>query len=116
MRLMALKDRVRLDISRVFMNPDHFADVHTWNGHKFICVVDNETALKRKNNNVVDISWDNNTTELLIYTPVAEFPGRLQPNEHVIFDDQSMRVLQYNEDMGIYTILLVQYSTKAVAL
>ena len=115
MRKMALRDRVPGDIERVFMNMDHFCEEHQWNGRAFRCIVDNETALKRKNNNVVDISWDNNTTETLIYTPVQGFPGRLVPNEHVILDDRGMKVLQYNEDEGMYSILLMSNDPKEVA-
>lgn len=109
-----MKDRIYDDISRVFMNAGHFAELHTWNGKPFQCVVDEETALKRKNNNVVDLSWDNNTTETLIYTPVEGFPGRALPNEHIIFDRKPMKILQVQEDMGMYTILLMANEPKAV--
>jgi hypothetical protein len=112
---MALKDRILADIQRVYMNFEHFAETHTWNGRRFPCVVDEETALKRKNNNVVDLSWDNNTTETLIYTPVDGFPGRALPNEHIIFDTRPMKVLQVQNDMGMYTILLMAQEPKAVA-
>lgn len=115
MTRMALKDRIQADIGRVFMNFNHFAEEHTWNNVPITCVVDDYTALKRKNNNVVDLSWDNNTTERLIYTPVDAFPFRLQPNEAIFFDGQPMKVFQYNEDMGIYTILLSSNDPKAVA-
>lgn len=111
---MALKDRIHDDIGRVFMNMQHFAEEHTWNGYLFKCVMDDETALKRKNNNVVDLSWDNNTTETVIYTPVEGFPGRVVPNEHVLFDRKPMKILQVQEDMGMYTILLVANESRAV--
>lgn len=111
---MALKDRIHDDIGRVFMNTNHFAEEHTWNGYPFKCVTDDETALKRKNNNVVDLSWDNNTTETVIYTPVEGFPGRVVPNEHVLFDRKPMKILQVQEDMGMYTILLVANESRAV--
>lgn len=117
---MAFKDRVAADIQRVFMNPGHFADAagaHTWNGMLLpSCVVDNEVALKRKNNNVVDISWDNNRTETLLYIPVRGFPGRLVPNEQILFDGKQMTVSQFHDDMGVYTILLLSNDAKAVAL
>lgn len=111
---MALKDRIHADVTRVFMNHGHYAEWHTWNGRKFQCVLDDEAALKRKNNNVVDLSWDNNTTEILVYTPKDLFPGRAMPNEHVIVDSKPMKVLQVQEDMGMYAILLVSYEPKAV--
>ena len=111
---MALKDRINADLTRVYMNHGHFAEWHTWNGRKFQCVLDDEIALKRKNNNVTDISWDNNTTETLVYTPKEGFPGRALPNERVVFDTKPMHVLQVQEDMGMYSILLCSYDPKAV--
>jgi len=113
---MALVDRIQRDIANVFMNHGQFAEWHTWNGRRFQCVPDDEVALKRKNNNVVDLSWDNNTTETLLYTPVEGFPGRPIPNEHIIFDNRPMKVLQVQEDMGMYTILLMSNDPKAVNL
>ncbi len=113
---MALVDRVASDLDTVFMNHDHFATWHTWNGIAFQCITDEETALKRKNNNVMDISWDNNTMETMIYVRKEDLPGRALPNEHIIFDNRPMRILQIQDDMGMYTILLVSNETKAVAL
>lgn len=111
---MSLKERVDEDILRVFINHDHFATWHTWNGRRFQCVTDEETALKRKNNNVVDISWDNNTSETLIYIKKGEFPGRVVPNEHGFFDGRNMKILQVQDDMGMQTILLYSYDPRAV--
>ena len=111
---MSLKDKIASDNSRVFMQMGHFAETHTWNGLPFTCVTDDEVALKRKNNNVVDLSWDNNTTETMVYTPVEGFPGRAIPNEHILFDRRPMKVLQVQEDMGMYSILLVSNDPKAV--
>ena len=96
------------------MNRGHYADMHTWNGIPFTCVTDEETALKRKNNNVNDVSWDNNTREILIYVPTESLPGRAEPNEFVLFDNRQMKVLQANEDMGMLSIVLVANYPKAV--
>lgn len=112
---MSLKDRIDADRSRVFLNLDHFAEYHTWNGKKFRCVTDEEEALKRKNNNVVDLSWDNNTRDVLVYVRKEDFPGRVMPNEHGFFDNKPMRILQASYDMGMYAILLASFDPKAVA-
>ena len=104
---MALKDRIQGDIKRVFINEQHFAEKHTWNGMEFTCVTDDEAALKRKNNNVVDLSWDNNTTETLLYVAESEWPGSTEPNVHGTFDDKSVRILQIQNDMGMLAILIV---------
>ena len=105
---MSLKDRIENDISRTFMRMDHFADIHYWNGIEISCVTDEEMAIKRKNNNVNDISWDNNTRQILIFTPLADFPGAEppEPNTQVMFDNRPMKVLEVTVNMGMLDIRL----------
>lgn len=113
---MPLSERIHDDLNRVFINHDHFAEWHTWGGRRFPCIPDEEAALKRKNNNVVDLSWDNNTTETVLYVRAEDFPGRALPNEHGFLDNRPMKILQVQEDMGMYAILFVSYDPKAVGL
>ena len=105
---MALKDRIHEDINRVFLQMDHFAEIHYWNGTPIRCVPDEEEALKRKNNNVTDISWDNNTRTIVLYVKEAEFPGGEAPeiNVNVMLDRRPMRVRDVHSDMGMLNILL----------
>ena len=105
---MSLKDRIYRDINRCFMRLDHFAETHYWNGFAITCVPDEEEALKRKNNNVNDISWDNNTRSLLIHTPLEGFPGgrEPEPNTQVMFDNRPMKVLEVDHNMGVLDITL----------
>ena len=106
---MALKDRIADDINRVFLQMDHFAETHFWNGEEITCVPDEEDALKRKNNNVNDISWDNNTRQILIHTPLSTFPGgrEPEPNTHIMFDKRPMKVLDVQHNMGLFDIMLI---------
>lgn len=104
---MALRDRIAKDIDRCFMRQDHFGEMHYWNGQTIVCIPDEEEAIKRKNNNVNDISWDNNTRNLLIHTPLADFPGgEPEPNTHVMFDRKPMKVLEVVHNMGVLGIYL----------
>lgn len=113
---MAFKDRVEKDISRIYMNLDHFAEIHYWNGYEIKCVPDEEESLKRKNNNVNDISWDNNTRKVLIHTPLKDFPGGVEPepNSHIIFDRKQMRVLDVVNNMGMLGILLTAFDPREI--
>lgn len=106
---MSFKDRVARDNHRIFMNMDHFAETHYWNGVEFTCVLDDEEALKRKNNNVNDIGWDNNTRQVLIHTPLDTFPEgkEPEPNTHVMFDKRPMKILEVYNNMGMLDILLI---------
>lgn len=112
---MSLKTRIREDNHRVFMNMTHFADTHNWNGTEFICVTDEEHALKRKNNNVVDLSWDNNSRDVTVFVPSEDFPGRAMPNECGYFDNKPMKIMQVSEDNDMLTIVMANFDPKAVA-
>lgn len=113
---MSFRDRVARDNLTVFMNHDHFAEWHTWNGRRFQAIPDDEVALKRKNNNVVDISWDNNFVETVLYVRVEDWPADHEPvpNEHGYLDNRNMKILQVQHDVGMYTILFTAPSPKGV--
>lgn len=113
---MSLKDRIAADRKRIFLRTDHFAETHTWNGIPFSCVTDDEAALKRKNNNVNDISWDNNTMETIVYVREEDWPGGRVPNTHGWFDHMHMKIMQIQEDIGMLAIVLSTVSPKAVGL
>ena len=102
---------------RVFINAKHFATEHTWNGKKLLCVLEEDEALKRKNNNVNDISWDNNTIDTLFHVRNEDWPGRTPPvpNEFGYFDNVHMKILQVTNNEGIYTICLSTNSPKQIA-
>lgn len=105
---MSFRDRVANDINRCFMRKDHFAEVHYWNGQEITCIPDEEEALKRKNNNVNDISWDANSRSLLIHTPLDSFPGGVEPepNTHVMFDNTPMKIISVVHNIGVLGIVL----------
>ena len=112
---MPFRERVANDIDRTFMRTDHFGEKHYWNGREITCVPDEEEALKRKNNNVVDLSWDNNTREILIHTPLAGFPGgEPEPNTHVVYDKKPMRVITVNHNMGMLDITLSAFDPREI--
>ena len=113
---MALKDRIARDNHKVFMNFDHFATEHTWNGTPFTCVEDDTEALKRKNNNVNDISWQEDTLDKVLFVPEDSLPSRAQPNEFVLYDDVQMRVLRVIDAIGMKEIHLSLYFPKGVAM
>ena len=112
---MALKDRIPRDNHKIFMNQDHFANVHTWNGEPFTCVQDDTEALKRKNNNVNDISWDNDMLDMVLFVPEDSLPGRAQPNETALFDDVPVRVVDVIDAIGMKEIHLSLAWSKGVA-
>lgn len=112
---MALKDRILRDNHKIFMNTDHFADEHTWNGVPFVCVMDDTEALKRKNNNVNDISWQEGTLDKVLFVPKDSLPARAQANEFVLLDGAQMRVLDVIDAIDMKEIHLTVTMAKGVA-
>ena len=113
---MVLKDRILSDNHRIFMNEDHYANEHTWNGIPFVTVMDDTEALKRKNNNVNDISWDNDILEKVLFVPEDSLPGRAQPNEFVLLDGVQMKVLDVIDAIGMKEVHLTVPYAKGVAM
>ena len=111
---MALKNRIPRDNHRIFMNTDHFGETHTWNGIPFVCVPDDTEALKRKNNNVNDLSWDGNVIDKVLFVPIDSLPARAQPNEFVLFDNRQYRVLDVIDAVGMKEIHLTYRLSKDV--
>ena len=111
---MALKDRIQRDNHKVFMNTDHFADTHTWNGIEFTCVMDDTEALKRKNNNVNDIGWDLDVVDKVLFVPEDSLPARAQPNEQVLFDGVFVKVLDVIDAINMKEIHLTTRWAKGV--
>ena len=116
---MALRDRIKDDIDRVFMNPDHFAEMHTLGDTEVLCIIDSEEELKRKNNNVSDISFDSNTDTIMVFIKAEEClraMGGHEPraNMTVYFDRRERRLLKVEEDGGMYGLLLSTRTTAEV--
>lgn len=112
---MALKDRILSDNHKIFMNTDHFAEEHTWNGVPFVSVPDDTEALKRRNNNVNDISWQENVVDKVLFVPEDSLPARAQANEFVLLDGVQMRVLDVIDAIGMKEIHLTVTFAKGVA-
>lgn len=111
---MALRDRFFRDNHKIFMNTDHFGEKHTWNGIPFTSVPDDTEALKRKNNNVNDLSWDVNTVDKVLFVPNDSLPARAQANEFVLLDGRQMRVLGVIDAIGMKEVHLTYRISKDV--
>lgn len=107
---MSLKDRMTQDIWRVYMNQKQFAELHQWGDQTITCVIDNETAWKRKNNNVVDISYDPNTNDLMLFVPKSEFAeDRIpEPQHEILFDRNLYNILSVDDNAGMLGIMLTR--------
>lgn len=108
---MSLKDRIADDNARL-MNTGQFGEKHQWNDTEITCVLDSETALKRKNNNVVDVAWDFSSEEIVVIAPASAFDKKPMPQQRVLLDKNFWIVLQVGDDEGMLNILLARKVAK----
>lgn len=111
---MTLRENIQNDISEVFMRDDEFAEDHVYNGKVIRCIIDQDADLKRKNNNVLDINWDNNHAQIHLFVGDDQLDARPEINTEVLLDGQSWRVMICDYEMGMYVITLVQHSTRYI--
>lgn len=111
---MSLNEKIFSDLDTVYLNSDHFAEYHTWNGMRFKCVADTESSQKARYNLLSDISWENNLAEITLFIKKCDCPFRITANEHIYLDKRPYKVLAVHEDMGMYKVELRNHDPKAV--
>lgn len=111
---MALCDRLAGDCQRIFLNRDHFATEHSWNGNAILCVIDNDMDMWRKSNDAIDQHWNNATTSFIVYVDKEQFPELPQSQQSVRFDGQSMTILHVHDEMGMLAIALATNRARTV--
>lgn len=103
---MPLKDRIKEDNARVFINLDEFATEHSWDGKKIRCVIDGNENTRQNRINVLENSWETNRDEIYLHVPAEELGYLPTARSNVYFDRQDMQVIKVEDNMGIYSILL----------
>ena len=104
---MALKDRIKRDNQRVFMNENHFAEQHVLNGHSFTCMLDDtQTQHDHKNN----------TRDMIIYVTDENLPIKIHPGQEVIFDAMLMYVTGVTDGIGLKAVYLSSQEPFAMQL
>lgn len=99
---MNFQDIVEQDITDVFLNFDEFGSIHSVAGKEMLVVMDDAELQYRNDRNGVQ------SGDFMFYAHVADFDRRPEAGNRLLFDGQSMFVTDCKEDMGVYTITLVQ--------
>lgn len=98
------KDMVKTDILKVFINVDEFGEVHTVEGKAIPIVVDNDELKERQSGQ--DIAVAESST--LFYARTRDLPRRRPAGESMNIDGRECLIDDWQEDMGMSTIVLRQ--------
>jgi hypothetical protein len=97
---MTFKEDIENDISEVFLDSDEFGNTHSFNGVDYTVIVDNDLLDQKKIANA-----DLYQAEILIHISAADI-DKPSPEQYVTFDSVDYKVLEANENDGMYTIIL----------
>jgi hypothetical protein len=105
---MSLKEAVKDDIGRVFLDTDDFAEAINFDGLEIVAVVDTDARredLVREDNSLASYPWD-----FRIFARAADFPRRPKVTDYVVINGKAEApaiVARCDEEMGMYIIYLL---------
>lgn len=103
----AFRDQLAADLQATFLNPDEFAEEHTIDGRKLVCMLDDNELLERKT-----VAKDGQhmdglfLADKLLYLPVAEYGAPPKPGRMMELDGKVYRVVDVADECGLYSVYL----------
>ena len=99
--MAAFKDLLEQDYSAVF-NSDEFGEMHSIDDKDIAIVIDNDLLKERK----IKSAEGTYIGDLLFFVKKSDFGDQPAIGQVIKFDTKPMRVSDFQEDMGVYTITL----------
>ena len=95
---------VKADRIEVFLNIDEFGEIHTVEGKPIPIVIDNDGLKERQSGQ--DIAVAESST--LFYARMEDLPRRRPAGENININGRECMIDDWQEDMGLSTIVLHQ--------
>lgn len=102
--MSGFQDAVARDIGRVFLNLDFFGELYRIEGRTIPIVVDNDELKERQGGQ--DLAVAESAT--LFYARTADLPPRRPAGESLNVNGRECLVDDWQEDMGMSTVILRQ--------
>lgn len=103
----AFRDRLAADLHATFLNPNEFADEHTIDGRRLVCLLDDNELLERKTVAKEGQHMDGLfLADKLLYLPAAEYGAPPKPGRMMELDGKTYRVVDVADESGMYSVLL----------
>ena len=102
--MSAFKNAVKKDVESVFINHDEFAESHTIDGVRVVCIVDKDITAGRDGR---EVNFDGvfvNT--LTIYVSTSHIENRPVEGQYIDLDGETYRVMNVSDEDGILAIIV----------
>ena len=105
---MTLKEMIADDIQKVFLNLNDFADIHNVDGTEMKAVIDEINADERNLKTTDRVIGDSIFEKYLkVYVDANDYGDKPYVGRTTfMLDDEVYRVIEVNEEMGMYVIYL----------
>ena len=105
---MTLKEMIAGDIQTAFLNMDDFAEIHDVNGTEMKAVIDEINAEERNLKTSDHIIGDSIFEKYWkLYVAIEDFGNKPKTGRQIFrLDGKPYRVLEVDEEMGMYVIFL----------
>lgn len=101
--MKTFKEQVSADLE-VFINLDHFGEIHTIEGQKVKVVLDDDKLVERQGGAELGVA----EADLLLFAHAADLPSKKAPGSALNIDGREYIVTDWREDMGMATVALRQ--------
>lgn len=102
---MSFKDLIREDVSKTFMNPEEFGELHILNGVSICLIIDNNEMVEREKRYAAGTYKNGISTRQVLFYVTAEAFGPLpQPGRTLTLDKQTYVVTDAISEGGIYSV------------
>jgi hypothetical protein len=104
--MLAFKEIIGEDLKSIFFNELEFGDVHNINGIDMLIVLDGDELEKRKLGKMDDYTGGVYEGDLLFYVRADIYGKRPDIEQIITFDGEKYRVTDFQEDIGMYTVVV----------
>ncbi|CDG37250.1 hypothetical protein CTHBC1_2667 [Acetivibrio thermocellus BC1] len=101
--MKSFKEQITADL-QIFLNLDHFAELHTVEGQEIKVVLDDDKLVERQGGAELGVA----EADLLMYAKASDLPPRKAPGSAINIDGREYIVTDWREDMGLATVALRQ--------
>lgn len=97
---MSFKDEIAADLEAVFLMGDEFAELHSVEGRRILCVVDTDKGQRKSDGFMYDLSQ----MDYIVMAQTAELPPRKAAGSLLNLDGKELTVGTWDEQDGLTII------------
>lgn len=105
---MSLKETILKDINRIFLNPDHFAEIHTLDGKPLTCVLEDPTTGTTRVGADPDLTIGVGFGDYVLRVNKSDLSKEYIANQTALFDGKPVQIDRVEEADGMIYLTMTK--------